>query len=130
MIQHSKSRGRDKKRGRIENLRPPWPKGVSGNPGGRPKKVISDAYEKLADQLVPGDKQGRTFAQRLAEAQFRAAMKGRTDAAREITDRLEGKTVQRISGPDGGAIPHTIEGIDEYIMELVRSVQDQAGASH
>ena len=64
--------------------------GQSGNPGGRPRKLVSDAYADLAEHLFPGDKHGRTYAQRLAEAQFRAAIKGRTDAAREIANRIEG----------------------------------------
>src|SRR5215469_8992789 len=73
----------------IKNLRP-WQKGESGNPGGRPRKPISDAYADLAEHPFPGDKHGRTYAQRLAEAQFRAAVKGKTDAAREIANRIEG----------------------------------------
>ena len=40
--------------------------------------------------LFPGDKHGRTYAQRLAEAQFRAAVKGKTDAVREVANRIEG----------------------------------------
>src|SRR5215469_7040614 len=73
----------------IKNLRP-WQKGESGNPGGRPRKPISDAYTDLAEHPFPGDKHGRTYAQRLAEAQFRAAVKGKTDAAREIANRIDG----------------------------------------
>jgi hypothetical protein len=65
----------------------------------------------------------------LATVGIKKAAKGDIAFFREILERVEGKSVQPISGPDGGAIPHTIEGIDEYIMELVRSVQDQAGAS-
>jgi len=63
---------------------------LCGNPGGRPRKPISDAYADLAEHPFPGDKHGRTYAQRLAEAQFRAAVKGKTDAAREIANRIEG----------------------------------------
>ena len=73
----------------LKNLRP-WQKGESGNPGGRPRKPISDAYADLAEHPFPGDKHGRTYAQRLAEAQFRAAINGRTEAAREIANRIEG----------------------------------------
>jgi predicted aspartyl protease len=42
--------------------------------------------------------QGRTYAQLAAEGQFEAAIKGKTDAAREIADRLEGKAVQPVVG--------------------------------
>jgi hypothetical protein len=80
------------RRGRIENLRPPWPKGVSGNPGGRPRKQpITEAHFEVATQQVPGDPRGRTYAQAAAERQFRAALKGGTPAIREIADRIEGK---------------------------------------
>ena len=73
------------------NLRPPWKKGQpSPNQGGRPKKPITDAYADLADRVDPNDKKHRTYAQRLAEAQFRAAIRGKTDAAREIANRIEG----------------------------------------
>jgi len=65
-------------------------RGLCGNPGGRPRKPISDAYADLAEHPFPGDKHGRTYAHRLAEAQFRAAIKGRTEAAREIANRIEG----------------------------------------
>lgn len=35
--------------GNIQNLRPcpPWPKGVSGNPKGRPKRMVDDSLIKL-----------------------------------------------------------------------------------
>ena len=83
-------------RGRVENLKP-WPKGVSGNPGGRPRRQpLTEAYLKLATQRVPGDHRGRTYADLTAERQFKAALKGSTAAAREIGDRLEGKPQQRI----------------------------------
>jgi len=83
-------------RGRVENLKP-WPKGVSGNPGGRPRKQpITEAYLEVAGRTVPGDSRGRTYAQAAAERQFRAALKGSTSAIREIADRLEGKPQQRI----------------------------------
>jgi len=80
----------------LANLKP-WAKGVSGNPGGRPRKQpITEAYLEVAARTVPGDSQGRTYAQAAAERQFRAALKGSTSAIREIADRLEGKPQQRI----------------------------------
>lgn len=78
------------------NLKP-WPKGVSGNPGGRPKKQpITEAYLAVAGRGVPGNRRGLTYAQVAAERQFRAALKGSTLAIREIADRIEGKPRQSI----------------------------------
>jgi hypothetical protein len=81
----------------LANLKP-WPKGFCPNPKGRGPKPITEAYAKLAHKKVPGDAKGRTYAEMVAEGQYAAAGKGKTDAAREIADRLEGKAVQ----PDVG----------------------------
>jgi orotate phosphoribosyltransferase len=61
----------------------------------------------ILEQPIPGDKGGRTFAQAIAQAMVKEAVKGRVNAAAEIADRVEGKTLasMAISGPDGGAIP-------------------------
>jgi hypothetical protein len=81
--------------------------GQSGNPGGRPRKWITEHYEELALQTPPGKK--RTYAELLAEAQFRKALKGNTMAAKEVTDRLEGKAREAVefSGP-GGPQPYNL----------------------
>ena len=60
--------------------------------------TITEAYTKLAHKKVPGDPKGRTYAELIAEGQYTAAGKGKTEAAREIADRLEGKAVQPIVG--------------------------------
>jgi hypothetical protein len=73
-----------------------WPKGISGNPSGRPRKPITEAYADMAEQKYPGDPEGRTYAQLIAEGQCKAAIKGKTDAAREIREALEGKTPQAL----------------------------------
>ena len=78
-----------------------WPKGKSGNPGGRPRNVITAAYRVIADQICPFDEQNRTWAYVLAEGQFKAALKGNTNAAREIADRLEGKALQSVNLEQG-----------------------------
>src|ERR1700685_4156371 len=94
------------RRGRIENLKP-WPKGVSGNLSGRPKsKRLSDAYRHQLEQLVPGDPEGRTWAELIAQAQIRTAARGNVPAARELADRTEGKAAQHleVTGNDGGPV--------------------------
>lgn len=92
-----------------------------GNPGGgRPKsKPITDAI------LAALEANDGELLKQVAVIGIKKAAKGDIAFWKEIIERIEGKSVQPISGPDGGAIPHTLEGIDEYIMELVRSVQDQ-----
>jgi DnaJ-class molecular chaperone len=83
------------KRGRVENLKP-WKPGQSGNPGGRPRNILGEAYEEILVRVVPNDSKKRTYAQRIAEGQIKAAVKGNTAAAREIADRTEGKPRQRL----------------------------------
>jgi hypothetical protein len=89
-------------KGRIENLRP-WRPGESGNLSGRPKKrPISDRYAERAEAALPEEERikrglprGATYGDALAFDQFNAALKGRTEAAREIREAIEGKAAQR-----------------------------------
>jgi uncharacterized protein DUF5681 len=77
--------------------------GQSGNPGGRPKKrPISDCYEELAERELPekerikhGLPKGATYGHALAIVMFKAALEGKSDAAREIREAIEGKAAQR-----------------------------------
>lgn len=78
-----------------------WKKGESGNPSGRPKsKVLSDAYKNKLEEVVPNDPEGRTWAELIAEAQVRDAVRGNVQAAREIADRTEGRARQAIEFED------------------------------
>src|ERR1700739_2105986 len=87
----------------------PWPKGVSGNPGGRPKKrpITDRYYQKAEEPLSEKDCKrlkvpiGATWGDLLAQRQFQAAEKGSTNAAREIREAIEGRAPQRleITGP-------------------------------
>ena len=98
-----------------------WKPGQSGNPSGRPRKLpITDRYATIAELPVPdylltalrlseAEKQEiKTYGDALALNQFRAGIKGKTDAAREITDRLEGRARQpvELSGGNGGPIQY------------------------
>ena len=78
-----------------------WKKGQSGNPSGRPKsKMLSDAYRNKLEEPVPNDPEGRTWAELIAEAQIRYAVRGNVQAAREIADRTEGRARQAIEFED------------------------------
>jgi hypothetical protein len=124
-------------KGRIENLQPPWKPGESGNPAGRPKKLpITDRYATVAELPVPdnlltalrlseAEKPAiKTYGDALVLSQFRAGIKGKTEPAREIADRLEGRARQavEVSGPEGKAIDVTFmsnEQLDARINELL-----------
>jgi|ERR1700683_1188294 hypothetical protein len=76
-------------------------KGHSGNPSGRPKsKTLSDAYKHKLEESVPSDPERRTWAELIAEAQVRDAVRGNVQAAREIADRTEGRARQAIEFED------------------------------
>lgn len=78
-----------------------WKKGQSGNPSGRPKsKTLSDAYRNKLEESVPNDPESRTWAELIAEAQVRDAVRGNVQAAREIADRTEGRARQAIEFED------------------------------
>ena len=94
-------------KGKPDNLKPFGP-GKSGNPGGRPRKrPISGRYADVAETELPDDFQrvlrlpkGATFGDDIAMGLVRAAIKGRTDAAREVREAIEGKATQRIEIAD------------------------------
>jgi hypothetical protein len=67
----------------------------------------------MADQKFPGDPKGWTYAQLTAEGQYKAAIKGKNDAAREIREALEGKTPQAF-GDDTASMSVTLN------IEVVR----------
>jgi hypothetical protein len=82
--------------GRPENLKP-WPKGVSGNPGGRPKRTpLADACREVLALLVPDDAEGRTYAEAIAHTLAQKALAGDIRAAQELADRAEGRSRQAI----------------------------------
>ncbi len=72
-----------------------WPKGVSGNPSGRPA-TVSGAYKAWLE--LPYDKDPTmTNAQAMAVAQGFAAHQGDVQAAKEIRQATEGDT-QHVDG--------------------------------
>lgn len=114
--------------------------GQSGNLSGRPKKrAISDRYEIMAEKPLPkkersdlGLRKGATYGDAIAHAQFHSAIDGKTEAAREIREAIEGKATQRVelSGSDSGA-PVTIGFYDtdeslRRIAELTEKIRAQA----
>lgn len=87
------------------SLRPPWRKGQSGNPGGRPKKrLITDQLEKLLKQRDP--KTGKPNAELVAAGLIKMLAQGKN--AKELLDRIEGPVPQVQEHTGAGGAPLTI----------------------
>lgn len=76
--------------GSLENLKP-FKKGQSGNPKGRPKGTsITSRLKKLCEQA-----EGQGY-EAIAQAMFKAAMKGDFRFCKEIIDRIDGKIPDKV----------------------------------
>jgi hypothetical protein len=78
----------------IANLKP-FPKGVSGNPSGRPKNVLSKAIRKKLEEVEEG--QDSTVAERITEKLVELALGGNIEAIKLLGDRSEGKPRQSVN---------------------------------
>ena len=77
-----------KRKGRVENLRP-WQKGVSGNPGGRPRGIFGKAALRLLRKRAES---GETNLDSVVGAQMKKAIhKGDTRAAEFLRDSVDGR---------------------------------------
>ena len=86
--------------------------GQSGNPGGRAKtKLISQAYQEFLGEV--DTKKRRTIAQEIAKQIIQKALKGDLAAAKETTDRTEGKAVDQTQLFIGGTLEHKHSWIDQ-----------------
>ncbi len=81
----------------LENLKPPWKAGQSGNPKGRPAtKPFKTALLKAVNKAM-GDE---TKLKEIANALVKQALKGNVQAIKEIGDRLDGKAVALVGSDD------------------------------
>lgn len=93
-----------------------FPKGVSGNPGGRPKNnhtSIINLLEKTIDETMPGT--SRTYKEAIVSGWLLTILNNKDKlkiaALKEALDRLYGKPKEslEVSGKDGGPLPVSIE---------------------
>lgn len=70
---------------------------------------------------MPGDAEGRTWAELIAEGQIRVAARGNVQAARELADRTEGKVSQHleVTGNDEGPV-EAASAIEKLLDKLGR----------
>jgi phage shock protein A len=93
----------------------PFPKGVSGNPGGRTKKPLVDRM--LEEALAADDsKKAKQIADRLISL---AATKGSIAAAKLIVERVEGKP-KRNADESEQRVQLTKEQVDQQLAELLK----------
>lgn len=102
----------------LAGLRPPWPKGVSGNPQGGRLRLYTNAYEKMGRRKLTKKLRERlikkgfdlpvraSIADGVAAGMHAAAISGFAPAAREIADRVEGPVVKpvELTGAEGGPL--------------------------
>ena len=83
-----------------------WAKGSSGNPNGKPPKdlTLTTLLKAKLQEVMPGDKQGRTWREGLVLAVLTGAMKGNPMLLKELFDRLDGKPAQAVTGEGGGPV--------------------------
>jgi hypothetical protein len=105
------------KRGRIENLRPPWPKGVSPNPGGRPRR--RPITEVALEVLVEND--GKLL-QKFVRIAVEKAIRGDLGFWREIREAIEGKSPLPLVGPDEGPVLVS-DDVDERLHAVVERLR-------
>ena len=75
----------------------PWQPGQSGNPRGRPKKIIEPLLRKLAQS----DPDGKgVIAERLALKLVQMALRGNVKAMSMLLDRYDGKVADVVEGGD------------------------------
>ena len=78
----------------------PFPKGTSGNPGGKPK--IPKPFLETVNRAIVADDGRRLRA--AAEKLLDLAAEGEQWAVCHLADRLDGKPAQAITGADGGPL--------------------------
>jgi len=123
--QPAQNSGESKSHPGSENLRP-WQPGQSGNPGGRPKrKPLTDAYAALLDKPIPPDmarqlriSEASTYAEVVAMALLKEAVKGKVNAAAELADRVEGRVMERVQ------VDHRGDPLADLLSEFKREYDE------
>jgi hypothetical protein len=102
--------------------------GQSGNPSGRARDVVSKVMRDMLPEPCPLDKNGLAWAEAIALAVFKKAVRGDVRAAAEIFDRTEGRpkqSVQVSATAEVRAIPANLEDVDRRLTELLGKLRDR-----
>lgn len=74
-----------------------------------PGRIWSTALRSAVLERVKNGEKGAKRIRKLAHALLDKAESGDVAALKEFGDRIEGKAPQALTGPDGGAIIHSVE---------------------
>jgi hypothetical protein len=77
--------------------------GESGNPSGRPRKLMTEAYRRALERKIAGDPDGRTYADAIAEQMIRLGLKGSVRAVAEVSTRADGLPQQSVAFDGDGS---------------------------
>jgi hypothetical protein len=108
-------------------------KGKSGNPGGRPKKVITENYVWAAKQKVPdetvlklGLRKGTTWGQVAALGMFKKMAEGDPMAAKEIRESIQGKLEDKPLLPELGRVAVDLNvNVHEQLKSATARLRDR-----
>jgi len=83
-----------------DNLRPPWPKGKSANPGGQGKgpslTSLLKKYKNTKKRIqIEGKRTDSTYEEIMILRIWEKVVKGDLEAIKFIFDRIEGKAIAR-----------------------------------
>ena len=108
-------------KGTPRNLRR-FPKGTSGNPGGRPRGVSLTRFLYLELAKPSAEDPSVTNAELVARRVVEMAIDGDLGAIREVLDRTEGKAVARTEHGEPGAFDELADKSIEELCAMLRSV--------
>lgn len=108
----------------------PFPKGVSGNPNGRPKGDVcltTLIKRKLKEMATVTDKSGQKrlikYGDLMAESLIQNAIKGNGTAIKEILARIDGPIPTELTGADGAPLFPNKPDLSGYTTEELKQLQ-------
>ena len=114
--------------GKSDNLRPPWPKGVSGNPKGRPRKL--PGLQQLMAEVLGEFKEDMTAAEAILKKMRAKATQGDIRAAEFLFAYAYGKAKQNLEINENGVTIKVVRDGGSYKPKgIAPGSADSSGAS-
>lgn len=113
-----------KKGGNPQNLKP-FPKGTTGNPNGRPKKL--PPLDALLADVLGGEDPDESEAKNVLAALLKEAKKGNVQAAVAVLDRAYGKPKQPVehSGDKDNPVRVNVDSLTDEQLKALTEIRDK-----